>query len=148
MTEIEEIREALSGDRFSGEGSASLVFALAVHSFTSWPVDAWAALRDDQGRIRSLCWIQGNTLGQLVAEGDENSLSITGAVLPISNIKAVRIAAEVGEDDFLVGRGRRAITISVDGADDITLDVAKIRGHLRERANEFIDALLDAIRQK
>ncbi|OQZ88034.1 hypothetical protein BST11_24920 [Mycobacterium alsense] len=122
------------------------MFALAVHSFTRWPVDAWAGIRDGQGLLRTLYWIQGNTLGQLVAEGDENSLKVTGSVQQISNISAVHIAAEVSQDDFVVGRGRRSVTVKVDGAKDITVDVAQCEGHLREQANAFIDTLLDAVR--
>lgn len=92
-----------------------MVFALAVHSFTRrWPVDAWAAVRDDQRRIRKLFWLHGNTVGQLVGEGDENSLQITGSVQPLSAIRGIRIAAEVSLNDFSVGYGRRAITVPVD----------------------------------
>lgn len=146
VTDVEQIREALSGDdRFSREQPASLVFALAVQSFTSWPVDAWVALRDKQGLLRTLYWIQGNALGHLIAEGDETHLDVTGSVQPISNINAVRIAAAVSQDDYSAGRGRRKVTVEVDGAQDITVDVAQCRGHLRERANEFIDALLAAV---
>lgn len=111
MTDVEQIRTELSGDRFSQEPQASFVFALAVHSFTRWPVDAWAGMRDDQGRLRTLYWIQGNTLGKIVAEGDENSLTISGVMQLISNISAVHITAEVSLDDFVVGRGRRAVTV-------------------------------------
>lgn len=146
VTHVEQIREALSGDdRFSRYPAASLVFALAVRSFTSWPVDAWVALRDEQERLRTLYWIQGNVLGQLIAEGDETHLDVTGSVQPISNINALRIAAAVSLDDYSAGRGRRIVTVQIDSAQDIIVDVDQCRGHLRERANEFIDALLAAV---
>lgn len=121
------------------------MFALAVHSFTHWPVDAWAGVRDEKGRLRTFYWIQGNTLGQLIAHGDENSLDITGSVQLISNVTAVRIAAQVNQDDFLAGHGRRVITIEIDGGADIVVDAERSTGHLRERANAFIDALLTAV---
>jgi hypothetical protein len=84
VIDVEKIRDALSGDRFAQE--PSLVFALAVHNFTRWPVDAWAGVRDEKGRLRTFYWIQGNTLGQLIAEGDENSLGIAGSVQLISRL--------------------------------------------------------------
>lgn len=145
VTDVEEIREQLSGAKFSQEPQASSVFALAVRSFTRWPVDAWAGVLDECGRLRTLYWIQGNTLGQMFAEGDEDSLTVSGTVQLISNIRAVRIAAQVSLDDYGAGRGRRAVTIEVSDGQGITLDVGNCTGRLRERANEFVDALLDAV---
>jgi hypothetical protein len=146
VTELEEIRNALYGESaFSRVSVVSWGFALAVRSFTRWPVDAWAGVRDANGRLRTLYWIQGNTLGQLTAEGDEDNLTIAGAVQPISKISAVRIAGQVNDDDLSAGQARRAVTVKVSGGDDITVDVAECKGHLRVRANEFIDALLAAV---
>lgn len=143
---IEQIRNELSGEnKFSQEGEASAVFALAVNGFTDWPVDAWAGKRDGQGRLRTLYWIKGNTIGMLTAEGDSNSLAVTGWLIPISNIKAMRFAAKVSTDHYNLGHGEREITIEIEGYGDISLNVADVTGHLRIRANDFINALLDAV---
>lgn len=150
MTELEEIRNALSGagDAVGFRPSRVQVtweFVLAVHSFTRWPVDAWAGVRDESGKLSTLHWIQGNTLGTLSADGSDGQPTVTGSVQFLSNIGAVKIAAEVDENDFGPGRARRSITVNFVGGEDITLNVAETSGHLREQANQFIDALLDAV---
>lgn len=143
MTDLKQIHGALTRD---SNANVSWAFALAVQSFTRWPVDAYAVEADERGRLHTVCWIQGNTLGKLTAAGDDESPVITGAVQAISNIGAVQVAATVTDDDFGPGRARRAVTVALDGGEEIKVDVAKLRGqHLRERANEFIDALLSAV---
>jgi hypothetical protein len=144
MVDLEEITDALRGNnRFAGI-QVHPNFVRAVQSFTRWPVDAWAGVLNENGPLRTLYWIKGNALGQLAAEGD-NELIVTANVWSISNIEAVRVVANVGEDDFLPGRPLRTVTVKVSAGEDISLDVAKCTGDLRERANEFIDKLLDAV---
>jgi hypothetical protein len=94
VTDLQQVRNALAGD--SGT-QVSWAFALAVHSFTRWPVDAFAVERDQNGRLRTVCWIQGNALGQLTADGDDDSPTINGAVLSIAKIDAVQLAGACPE---------------------------------------------------
>ncbi|ORV98910.1 hypothetical protein AWC13_11945 [Mycobacterium kubicae] len=105
-------------------------------------------MRDEQGRLRKLYWLKGNALGQLTARGDENGLTVTGSIHLISNIRTVHLAAEVTLDDYHFGHGRRQITVVVDGGEDLVVDVESCTGHLRLRADGFIDALVAAIAAK
>lgn len=142
MVELDEITDALSGNGFN-RIRVNPMFVRAVQTFTRWPVDAWAGELNENGHLRTLHWIKGNLLGRLVAEGD-GELSVTASVWPIANI-AVGLAATVGEDDFFAGRPLRKLTVKVVAGDEISLDVGEVTGHLRERANEFVDKLLDAV---
>jgi hypothetical protein len=69
-------------------------------------------------------------------------------VTTIGNAASPTLAGIAGDDDLSAGQVRRAITVRIDGADDIAVDVAECKGHLRTRASEFIDALLYAVSGK
>jgi hypothetical protein len=149
MNDVEAIRKELTGgDKWSSDGEVSSAFALAVNSFTGWPVDAWAGVRDEQGRLRKLYWVKGNALGELTAKGDQNALTVVGSMHLISNIRTVQLAAEVSLDDYHLGHGRRKITVVVDGGESLVVDVETCTGHLRLRADCFIDALVTAMSAK
>ncbi|OQZ87669.1 hypothetical protein BST11_26890 [Mycobacterium alsense] len=144
MVQLEEITDALRGGNRFEAIELNTNFVRAVQSFTRWPVDAWAGVLNEKGRLRTLYWVKGNALGQLVAEGD-NELTATANVWSISNVEHVRVAANVADDDFVEGRPLRTVTVEVSAGQSISLDVAECKGHLREHANEFVDKLLDAV---
>ncbi|MCV7380256.1 hypothetical protein H7K38_16555 [Mycobacterium alsense] len=107
MVQLEEITDALRGGNRFEAIELNTNFVRAVQSFTRWPVDAWAGVLNEKGRLRTLYWVKGNALGQLVAEGD-NELTATANVWSISNVEHVRVAANVADDDFVEGRPRCA----------------------------------------
>ena len=124
----------------------TLAFVLALQGFIRWPPDAFTVDRDQRNKVQTLYWIQGDAIGQLTAEGDDDSPTITGALRSLGEIETVYVGAKIIDNrDFGPGEVRRAITVRFRSGDEIKVDVASYANqHLRDRANEFINEILSA----
>lgn len=139
----EEIKSALAGD--TGR-AVSVGLVLAVKSLTDWPVDAIAVDLDHEARRQTVVWLQGDSVGVVVADGGLEEPEIAGVVRPLHAIEAIEFCAKVVDRSGVRPTIDRAIRVSFSSGDVINVDVGKyVATHFRARADEFITGLLQAV---
>lgn len=141
MSKQDEIKKDLVGDGGTGV-SYPLVFGLM--SVTKWPVDAFSVdLKDIHDQ--SVTWLHGESLGRLSAVGDFENPDVTVGIFPLRAIVKTTVAPrfqEIGNQ----GSVARTMTVELATGESITVDASKyVAGHYRDRADELITAVLNAI---
>jgi hypothetical protein len=143
VVEINELRDDLVGN--SG-AQVSMAFVLAMRSFTRWPVDAFATHIDSSKEVQTVYWIQGNAIGRLTATGSGDTPTLSGAVHSLLSLASVDLAGTIVDERFGPPEVRRAATLRFQDGDEIPVDVAACTNqHCRDRTDEFISGVLDAI---
>jgi hypothetical protein len=143
VVEIKELRDDLVGK--SG-AQVSMAFVLAVRSFTRWPVDAFVTHIDTSKEVQTIYWIQGNAIGRLTATGSGDTPTLSGAVHSLSSLASVDLGGTLVDERLGPPEVRRAATLRFGDGDEIAVDSAACTNqHCRDRTDEFINGVLDAI---
>jgi hypothetical protein len=94
---------------------------------------------------QSVAWVQGNAIGIITATGNFDQPTLKGTV------RSVRAVASVDfEPRYIDGFNRsqvdRSMTLVFNTGEPIVVDVGRfVAPHYRDRANEFINAVLRAV---
>lgn len=100
--------------------------------------------------IHTVAWLNGSQFGVLSCEGsnDDSNVAITGAVIPLSEIKQIDIAIEDQRYDEVARRvtqwNRRA-TFTFSGKKDFTLKATEAPDRRSDKTGDFIDRVLLAL---
>jgi len=117
---------------------------LALKSLTAWPVDAFAVDLKDS-RDQSVVWIQGNAIGILTATDNFDAPTLKAVVRPVRTIISVDVEPRFIDRHPSASVDRNVAVVFTSG-EPIKLDVGKFAAaHYRDRANEFIAAVLRAV---
>lgn len=100
--------------------------------------------------IHGATWLNGSQFGTLACEGsnDDSNAQITGAVMPLAELKQISIAIEdqhYDEDLRRVTQWTRRVTLSFSGKKDITLNAVETPDRRSDKTGEFIDRVLLAV---
>lgn len=88
-------------------------------------------------------WLNGNAIGTWALTGTEPA-EMHASVRPISSLTEVKLGASLYDHGSDI-RAVRFATLRFSTGDDIEIDVKQWLGAQRERADQFIDEVLDAL---
>jgi hypothetical protein len=100
--------------------------------------------------IHIVAWLNGSQFGVLTCEGfnDDSDVKITGAAMPISELKQVDIAIEDQRYDEVsrrVTQWTRRATLTFSGKKDFTLQATEAPDRRSDKTGDFIDRVLLAL---
>ncbi|WP_143546802.1 hypothetical protein [Rhodococcus sp. 06-235-1A] len=100
--------------------------------------------------IHTVTWLNGSQFGVLNCEGsnDDSNVAITGAVIPLSELKQVDIAIEDQHYDEVTRRvtqWTRRATYTFSGKKDFTLHSVEAPDQRPDKVGDFIDRVLVAL---
>lgn len=107
------------------------------------------ASHPDHG-IHHIAWLYGSQFGLLSCEGsnDDSNVAISGAVIPLSELKKIDIAIEdqrYDEEARRVTQWTRRATFTFSGKRDWTLQSTEAPDQRSDKAGDFIDRVLLAL---
>lgn len=100
--------------------------------------------------IHTVTWLNGSQFGVLSCEGsnDDSRVAITGAVIPLAELKQVDIAIEdqrYDEGARRVTQWTRRATLTFSGKKDFTLHAIEAPNQRPDKFGDFIDRVLLAL---
>ncbi|OBG81736.1 hypothetical protein A5699_07885 [Mycobacterium sp. E802] len=100
--------------------------------------------------IHTVTWLNGSQFGVLSCEGsnDDSNVAITGAVIPLAELKQVDIAIEDQRYDEVsrrVTQWTRRATFTFSGKKDFTLHSVEALDQRPDKFGDFIDRVLLAL---
>jgi hypothetical protein len=137
--------EGIRNDLIGGAGKdVSPGLVLALKSLTAWPVTAFAVDLKDT-RDQSVVWVEGNAIGMLTATDNFDQPTLKAVVRPVRAIVSVDVEPRYIERDSSSSVDL-SVTVVFTSGEPIKVDVGKfVARHYRDRANEFIAAVLRAV---
>jgi hypothetical protein len=96
--------------------------------------------------VQTIYWIQGNAIGRLTATGSGDTPTLSGAVHSLSSLASVDLGGTIVDERLGPPEVRRSATLRFGDGDEIAVDAAACTNqHCRDRTDEFINCVLDAI---